>query len=193
MTNAFGSDDIEEWIDNLDDDDVDYFYNLLVNGQLGDIMEAFRFENDNDDYGELNDYDDDDDDEHYFLYEQMMAPMPSETNPVEPVEPQEKGTKVDGFSEEDAIAIAVHCKKSFQELCTTDEECCQTADAAAIKADKTLQVSCREEKIYFRKRNRCLPQCRTTDEQCAEHNDCCSKICATTKKAFLKGSMFTIC
>ena len=46
---------INEWIDNLDDDDIDHFYNLMVNGQMNDIMDAFRYDIEYDDYNEYDD------------------------------------------------------------------------------------------------------------------------------------------
>ena len=49
--------ELDAWIDNLDNDDIDYFYNLMVNGQMSDIMDAFRYDMEHDDYREYNDYD----------------------------------------------------------------------------------------------------------------------------------------
>ena len=69
--------ELDEWIDNLDDDDIHYFYNLMMNGQIDDIMDAFRYDMEYEDYGEYNDYDRYYDDyygfEGYGEYEEEMT------------------------------------------------------------------------------------------------------------------------
>ena len=167
MINAFGSDDIEEWIDNLDDDDVDYFYNLLVNGHLGDIMEAFEFDAGYGDYGE-----DKDQDRYYRSYID---------NEVEEEEEMMSG-------DEDAF-----CTKLSAEICDETAECCQIADADALKDDSTLEVECRKEKGWFSRHKHCLTKCYTEDEKCSDHKDCCSGICENRKKTFFKGSKLITC
>ena len=42
--------ELDDWIDTLDDDDIDYFYNLMMNGQMDHIMDAFRYDTEYDDY-----------------------------------------------------------------------------------------------------------------------------------------------
>ena len=81
LRSVFSDWQFDEWIDNLADGDIHYFYNLMVNGKMDDIMDAFRYDMEYDDYGEYNDYDGD-----YgydSFYEQMTNPMPSGTNPVQ--------------------------------------------------------------------------------------------------------------
>ena len=77
LRSAFNDLEVEDWIDNLDDYDIDYFYNLMVNGKMDDIMDAFRYDMKYDDYGEYNDYDRYYDDyygfEGYGEYDEEMA------------------------------------------------------------------------------------------------------------------------
>merc|ERR1719334_2651518 len=51
----FEDQEIDEWVDNMDDDEIDYFYDLLLEGQSGEIMDVFQYEND---FGADGDYDD---------------------------------------------------------------------------------------------------------------------------------------
>merc|ERR1712173_198523 len=57
LRSAFNELEFDEWIDNLDDGDIDYFYNLMMDGEMDDVMDAFRYDMEYDDYGEYNDYD----------------------------------------------------------------------------------------------------------------------------------------
>ena len=59
LRSAFIDRKLDDWIDNLEDDDIDYFYNLMVNGQIDDIMDVFRYDYDAeyDDYDEYHDHD----------------------------------------------------------------------------------------------------------------------------------------
>ena len=56
LRSVFSGWEFDDWVDNLDDVEIDYFYNLMMNGQMDDIMDAFRYDVEYDDYGEYDDY-----------------------------------------------------------------------------------------------------------------------------------------
>merc|ERR1719334_2288241 len=70
LRSVFSDWELDQWVDNLDDGDIDYFYDLMVNGQTDDIMDAFRYDVEYGDYGEYNDcgqYDDNYYDNYYDI------------------------------------------------------------------------------------------------------------------------------
>ena len=56
LRSVFSDRELDEWVDNLDDGDIDYFYDLMVNGQTDDVMDAFWYDVAHGDYSDYGDY-----------------------------------------------------------------------------------------------------------------------------------------
>merc|ERR1719150_559428 len=44
LRSVLADQEFNDWVDALDDDDIEYFYNLMLNDQMDDIMDAFRWD-----------------------------------------------------------------------------------------------------------------------------------------------------
>ena len=107
----------------------------MVNGQMDDIMDAFRYDMEYDDYGEYNDYDGD-----YgydSFYGQMTNPMSSGTNPVQPQQQQEpQQQEVHAAPHEPELIIPDECVMTLTEI---GEEGC---DAFSIANGRYESQTC---------------------------------------------------
>ena len=98
LRSVFSDYEFDDWVDNLDDRDIDYFYNLMMNGRMGDIMDAFQYDVEYDDYDRYYDYYDD--------MEALSQPNPA-TAPVAPQPPH-----FDSYPETSAeTPVFYHIKK----------------------------------------------------------------------------------
>ena len=98
--------EFDDWIDNLDNRDIDHFYNLMMNGQMDDVMNAFRYDVEYDDYGEFDDYgryyDDYYGDEYDYFYDEdtLDGPVNGGAN---------GGTETDGANGNPQVCAKLPC------------------------------------------------------------------------------------
>ena len=181
MIDAFEDVDFQHWIDNLDDDDIDYFYNLMMNGQIDDVMDAFRSDIEYDDYGEYDDYDRfyDGNDGKIIPHRTMTRLSPELGANANPEQKEQK----------DLGDMSQVCEKEEEEYCNDPEdkkkECCPI-----FKDDKYQQRFCRKATIKewnllkgTRGLSTCQPKCLVTGEICdkSKPDKCCSGLCKQFK------------
>lgn len=175
---AFENMDFQHWVDNLDDDDIDYFYNLMMNGQLDDVMDAFRYDMEYDDYDEYDDYSDD------YGYDSFYKQMAGTVSSGDTAPSRTRTQLSPALTQKDLHDMSQVCEKEDKEYCNdphdSNEECCPV-----FKDDGYQQRFCR--KAAFRpnplKSTKHLPTCQAkclvTGEKCdiSKPDECCSGLC----------------